>query len=384
MATKKVEGTSADVAVPGVLGVNTSSIVGGNGVSGVSDAGTGVHGKSITSFGVMGESTSGRGVVAISDTDYGLRAVSRTSAGIRGSSEKGRGVEGWATVSEGVVGVSNTGNGVWGQTEGAGVGVLGTSPNGTGIHGKSVRSFGVVGESVSGRGVVARSDTDYGLRASSRTSAGIRGSSVEGRGVEGWATNAEGVVGISANGTGVWGQTEGAGIGVAGSSAHGIGVHGKGGRLAGLFDGDVEVTGDLRLTNADCAEDFDIADADAVEAGTVMIVGDEGVLHESRQPYDKRVAGVVSGAGAYKPAIVLDKQPGRRHRKPIALLGKTYCKVDADYAAVEVGDLLTTSASPGHAMKACDPMRAFGAVIGKALRPLAEGRGLIPILIALQ
>jgi hypothetical protein len=27
---------------------------------------------------------------------------------------------------------------------------------------------------------------------------------------------------------------------------------------------------------------------------------------------------------------------------------------------------------------------AFGAVIGKALRPLAAGKGLIPILIALQ
>jgi len=182
----------------------------------------------------------------------------------------------------------------------------------------------------------------------------------------------------------VWGQTEGSGIGVAGSSAHGIGVHGKGGRLAGLFEGDVEVTGDLRLTNADCAEDFDIADADAVDAGTVMVLGDEGVLYESRQPYDKRVAGVVSGAGAYKPAIVLDTQPRRRDHKPIALLGKVYCKVDAGYAPIEVGDLLTTSASPGYAMKACEPLRAFGSVIGKALRPLAEGQGLIPILIALQ
>jgi hypothetical protein len=35
-------------------------------------------------------------------------------------------------------------------------------------------------------------------------------------------------------------------------------------------------------------------------------------------------------------------------------------------------------------MKACDPFRGFGAVIGKALRPLAEGRGLIPVLVALQ
>ena len=69
---------------------------------------------------------------------------------------------------------------------------------------------------------------------------------------------------------------------------------------------------------------------------------------------------------------------------PIALMGKVYCKVDASYGAIEVGDLLTTSPTPGHAMKADDPLKAFGAVIGKALQPLELGQGLIPILIALQ
>jgi hypothetical protein len=58
--------------------------------------------------------------------------------------------------------------------------------------------------------------------------------------------------------------------------------------------------------------------------------------------------------------------------------------VDAQYSAVETGDLLTTSPTPGHAMKAHDQAKAFGAVIGKALRPLAAGQSLIPILIALQ
>jgi len=51
---------------------------------------------------------------------------------------------------------------------------------------------------------------------------------------------------------------------------------------------------------------------------------------------------------------------------------------------IEVGDLLTTSPTPGYAMKATDPLKAFGAIIGKALCPLKEGQGLIPILIALQ
>jgi hypothetical protein len=149
-------------------------------------------------------------------------------------------------------------------------------------------------------------------------------------------------------------------------------------------NGNVHVTGDIMLANADCAEDFDIAETEPVEPGTVMVVGEEGVLHESRQAYDKCVAGVVSGAGNYKPGIVLDKQQAPSSRKPIALLGKVYSKVDASYAPIEVGDLLTTSPPPGHAMKANDPLKAFGAVIGKALRPLAAGQGLIPILIALQ
>jgi hypothetical protein len=58
--------------------------------------------------------------------------------------------------------------------------------------------------------------------------------------------------------------------------------------------------------------------------------------------------------------------------------------VDARYGAIAVGDLLTTSPTVGHAMKAADPRRAFGAVLGKALRPMPSGRGLLPILIALQ
>jgi hypothetical protein len=35
-------------------------------------------------------------------------------------------------------------------------------------------------------------------------------------------------------------------------------------------------------------------------------------------------------------------------------------------------------------MKATDPARAFGGVLGKALAPLRRGRGLLPILVTLQ
>jgi hypothetical protein len=114
------------------------------------------------------------------------------------------------------------------------------------------------------------------------------------------------------------------------------------------------------------------------------VINSEGILCPSDRPYDKRVAGVVSGAGSYKPGLILDKQKSSTNRMPIGLMGKVYCKVDASYGSIEVGDLLTTSATPGHAMRTDDPMKAFGSVIGKALQPLASGEGLIPILIALQ
>jgi len=188
---------------------------------------------------------------------------------------------------------------------------------------------------------------------------------------------------------------------VAGVSRTGIGVFGTSATgLAAKFKGNVEVTGhikggdcdfntinalvDVILGGADCAEDFDISEAEQVEPGTVMVIDEEGGLQQSRQAYDKRVAGVISGAGNLRPGIVLDKQHSVANRMPVALLGKVYCKVDAQNSPIEVGDLLTTSSTPGHAMKAGDPLKAFGSVIGKALRPLREGLGLIPILIALQ
>jgi hypothetical protein len=147
------------------------------------------------------------------------------------------------------------------------------------------------------------------------------------------------------------------------------------------LDGD---SGDIILENADCAEEFDVSEGEEIQAGSVMVFDRGGKLRPGHEAYDKRVAGVISGAGDCKPGILLDRKKTPSHRSPIALVGKVYCKVDAQYAPIEVGDLLTTSTTLGHAMKADDPLRAFGAVIGKALHPLKEGTGLIPIIVALQ
>jgi hypothetical protein len=141
--------------------------------------------------------------------------------------------------------------------------------------------------------------------------------------------------------------------------------------------------GDIKLKNADIAEEFDVVDAQATEPGDLLIVCDDMMLERSCRPYDTRVAGVVGGAGRFQPGIVLGANQ-HSDRLPLVLLGRVLCKVDATYAAVEVGDLLTTSPSPGHAMKVTDPVAAFGAVIGKAMGQLAKGQDLIPILVALQ
>jgi hypothetical protein len=144
--------------------------------------------------------------------------------------------------------------------------------------------------------------------------------------------------------------------------------------------------GEIYFKNADCAEEFDISSqaTEMIEPGTVMVIDNDGKLQVSSKQYDKRVAGVISGGGGFKPGIVLDRKKSRIMRAPLAMLGKVYCKVDADYSPIEVGDLLTTSPTVGHAMKADDPIKAFGSVIGKTLRSLKQGRGLIPILISMQ
>jgi hypothetical protein len=259
----------------------------------------------------------------------------------------------------GVVGRSAIGNGLWGESLGTNTGVVGKSATGNGVHAESLGG---------GHGIYATSKTGDAISASSE------------------------------GGNGITSTSKGSGIGVNANSASGIGLSASGGKLAGYFKGDVEVTGDIRLVNADCAEEFDINNSQQqVEPGTVMVLDSNGSLEPSCTPYDKKVAGIISGAGGYKPGIVLDKQQqdlerqennsnqlNNTSRMAIALMGKVYCKVDATLSSIEIGDLLTTSQTTGHAMKADDPFKAFGAVIGKALQPLKGGKGMISVLVALQ
>lgn len=235
--------------------------------------------------------------------------------------------------------------------------------------------------------------------------------------INGTSDNWIAVRGTSGSGTGVMGQSS-TGDGVFGESGSGVAIHGKGNK-AGQFDGGVDVNGvlsaneglnlkgvinatgtmnisgdinagsnvvvagDMTFAGGDCAEDIDaVVD---IEPGTVVVVDDAGMLRQCDLEYDKKVLGVVSGAGNLKPAMVLGKkQEAGVHRRPLALSGRVYCKVDARRSPIKIGDLLTTSGTPGHAMRATDHERSFGSVIGKAMGKLDSGLGLVPILVSLQ
>jgi hypothetical protein len=282
---------------------------------------------------------------------------------------------------------------LWGETEHekGGAGVVGISKNSQGVYGKSQTKDGVYGEA-GWVGTVGLSTGANEPNQPQKSFSGVYGESTHekgGAGVVGKSKNWVGVLGDSETKEGVHGECRGqhgAGV-VALNTGGGIGILAKG-TIAGRFEGNVDVTGDIRLLNADCAEDFDVAETENVESGTVMVLTENGSLQPSYHEYDKKVAGIISGASGYKPAIVLDRQEQQfqNHidRLPIALMGKVYCKVDARHSSIEVGDLLTTSSIRGYAMKAEDPMKAFGAVIGKALGSIKEGVGMIPVLVALQ
>ena len=143
----------------------------------------------------------------------------------------------------------------------------------------------------------------------------------------------------------------------------------------------------LQITGgSDLSENFDIQTPDARPGMIVSIdPAHPGELSVSARAYDRTVAGVVSGAGGVKPGLLMGQRNTRADGKhPVALTGRVYCLVDASAGAIEPGDLITTSATPGHGMKVSDPVRAQGAIIGKAMTALVSGKGLVLVLVSLQ
>lgn len=151
-------------------------------------------------------------------------------------------------------------------------------------------------------------------------------------------------------------------------------------------EGSIRVAEDVILAGADCAEEFSVEPGAAAGPGTVLVIEPGLRLAPCSRPYDRRVAGVVSGAGDRRPGIVLGRRAGGPdgHRVPVALTGTVLCQVDATVDPIRVGDLLTSSPRVGHAMRAADAGRSFGAVLGKALDGLDSGVGTIPVLVTLH
>jgi len=111
----------------------------------------------------------------------------------------------------------------------------------------------------------------------------------------------------------------------------------------------------------------------------------EGSLTVSKTSYDRRVAGVISGAGGVASGLVLSQaEAGLDGAHPVALSGRVQVWCDATNAPIEPGDLLTTSDRPGHCQKVTDHDLAPGAVIGKAMGSLDEHTGLVLTLVNLQ
>jgi len=138
---------------------------------------------------------------------------------------------------------------------------------------------------------------------------------------------------------------------------------------------------------ADLAEPFEISAADQkISEGAVVVIDEAnpGHLKLSSEPYDTRVAGVVSGANGINPGIQLQQQGILESGKNVALTGRVYVQADTSNGAIKPGNLLTTSSIPGHAMKVTDHARATGAILGKAMTGLSEGNGMVLVLVTLQ
>ncbi len=143
----------------------------------------------------------------------------------------------------------------------------------------------------------------------------------------------------------------------------------------------------LKLTGgSDVAEPFEMTGDVQLDKGMVVIIDENnpGRTTISKTAYDSRVAGIISGAGNVNPGLTLSQAGILDRGQNVALTGRVYCLASAANGAIKPGDMLTTSNVPGHAMKATDRNRAFGAVIGKAMTSLNSGEGLVLVLVGLQ
>jgi len=149
----------------------------------------------------------------------------------------------------------------------------------------------------------------------------------------------------------------------------------------GFFDGGTQ-TG-----SADFAESIGVTGTKTTfEPGDVLVIDTNADrrVSLSRDPYSTLVAGIYST----KPGVVgtfhASEDPALAGEIPMAIVGIVPCKVTTENGPIARGDLLVTSSTPGYAMRGSESSKFAGAILGKALQPLATGRGEIEVLVTLQ
>jgi hypothetical protein len=121
------------------------------------------------------------------------------------------------------------------------------------------------------------------------------------------------------------------------------------------------------------------------EPGDVLVMTNSGAgVEKTSARYSRRVIGIYST----RPGFVGAEKNGQtrvdKNDVPVAITGIVPAKVSAENGPVRVGDLLVTASTPGYAMKATDPRRMAGAIVGKAMEPLLQGAGVIRVLVTTQ
>ncbi len=330
-----------DAVVGNSTGPNKSGVWGNNSAGGTGVAGSSVGANPVA--GVAGSNTS---------TGIGVKGISSAGYGVYGESTTGHSVGGFSA------GAGNAING-WGIGTGAALGAL---HNGSGhaVHGIETGTgragyFQITNAASSNQAVLA-------------THAGT-GSAISG-------VN---------SGTGYAGVFQ---ISNPSSPSTVLYVSTAGTGLAADFKGDVAVNVLQINGGSDVAEPFTIdEDGEGMpEPGTVVALdpASPGKVRVSSEAYDKKVAGIVSGAGGVRSGLTLWQEGTLEGDALVAIAGRVYCRAEAISGPIEVGDLLTTSRMAGYAMKALDRDRAHGAIIGKAVSSLRDGTGLVLVLVNLQ
>ena len=147
------------------------------------------------------------------------------------------------------------------------------------------------------------------------------------------------------------------------------------------------VTDVLQITGgSDLCEGFEVKDDNPITPGMLVSIDPLGLgsLQITKEKYDKKIAGIVSGANGVNPGMIMNQEASiASGSQSIALAGRVYVYANTEGGNIEPGDLLTSSSTPGYAMKSNHVKKSQGAIIGKAMTTIDEN-GFVLVLVNLQ